>query len=168
MYRRLLLDVKKRDERPSLGREAALKIDDPSNIDTSAATSNDSDKPYPGFFIKDEISGLAFLVDTGAFKSIFPAKEHEKHDEEASSCLELVAANGTAIHTYGERELPLRFNGRSYSWTFILANVRQPLLGADFLSQNHLMVEVTNKRLLDIESFVYPCHYLCDTPRSTT
>ena len=110
-------------------------------IDASAAT---DDSAHAGFFIQDEINDHTFLVDSGAFMSIFPAAEHEKKDH-PSSCVQLIAANGITISTYGQRELTLRFHGRTYHWRFMLADVQRPLLGADFLSHHHLMFDVARQ-----------------------
>ena len=104
-----------------------------------------------GFFIKDELSDYRFLVDTGAFRSILPPSRDNPSIYPSSS--QLVAANGTSIRTYGEQEVSIRLSGRTYSWTFIIADVRHPLLGADFLSHFNLVVDVARHRLLDTDSF---------------
>ena len=46
----------------------------------------------------------------------------------------------------------LHLNGRSYDWDFTLADVRFPLLGADFLSHHELLVDVAGRRLIDSQS----------------
>jgi hypothetical protein len=48
---------------------------------------------------------------------------------------EICATNGTTIPTY--EWLPLSLNlglHREFAWRFVVANVTQPLIGADFLS----------------------------------
>ena len=102
-----------------------------------------------GFFIKDELSDYRFLVDTGAFRSILPDINTINHP----SSSDLVAANGTSIRTYGEQQVNIRLSGQAYTWTFIIADVCHPLLGADFLSHYSLMVDVARNRLLNIDSF---------------
>jgi cleavage and polyadenylation specificity factor subunit 1 len=60
------------------------------------------------------------------------------------------AANGTTIPTYGW--LPLSLNlglRRDFTWRFVVANVTQPLIGANFLSCFGLLVDCRNNRLLD-------------------
>ena len=105
-----------------------------------------------GFFIKDELSDYRFLVDTGAFRSILPPPGDINTINHPSSS-DLVAANGTSIRTYGEQQVNIRLSGQAYTWTFIIADVRHPLLGADFLSHYSLMVDVARNRLLNIDSF---------------
>ena len=58
------------------------------------------------------------------------------HNNPSSS--DLVVANGTSIRTYGEQQVNIRLSGQAYIWTFIIADVRHPLLGADFLSHYSL------------------------------
>lgn len=38
---------------------------------------------------------------------------------------------------------------RAFRWTFIIANVKQPILGADFLSHYELLVDLSSKKLID-------------------
>jgi hypothetical protein len=60
------------------------------------------------------------------------------------------AASGTTIHTYGW--LPLSLNlglRRDFTWRFVVADVTQPLVRADFLSHFGLLVDCRNNCLLD-------------------
>ncbi|XP_066964285.1 uncharacterized protein [Macrobrachium rosenbergii] len=52
----------------------------------------------------------------------------------------------------GTRLLSISILGRRYTWNFIIADVRAPLLGADFLAHFGLAVDVGHKRLLDTDS----------------
>ena len=118
-----------------------------------AAASNDivSSVSPSGFYVKDELTGNEFLVDTGAFCSIFPATSLDKTHIDPN-IPNLVAANGSKIASYGFRLIPLKFMGRRFEWRFILADVRRPLLGADFLANYKLLIDVARKRLIDTES----------------
>ena len=108
----------------------------------------------PGFTIRDELSGHSFLVDTGALASVFPAAATDHASDRCPHpAVNLTAANGPPIRSYGSRELLLRFNGHEYRWSFIIADVNRPLLGADFLSAHDLLVDVANCRLLDAVTF---------------
>ena len=93
--------------------------------------------------MKDDISGLRFLVDSGAFVSVFPASGLDTRSHRPSTLLE--AVNGT----YGHKQITLSINGQKYVWQFLVADVTQPLLGADFLCSNTLMVDVKGQRLVD-------------------
>ncbi|KFD47254.1 hypothetical protein M513_11854 [Trichuris suis] len=81
------------------------------------------------FVIQDRVSKLHFLVDTGS---------------------ELTAANGSRIATFGTRSMSLDFGlRRRFRWTFIVADVRRPILGTDFLRHFRFLVDVNQKRLID-------------------
>ena len=109
--------------------------------------------PTPvGFHVRDKISGRKLLVDTGAMQSTFPptAMDRDQHDTTTPA---LVAANGTPIKCYGVKTLDISILGHTYSWPFIIADVKMPLLGADFLAHHELLVDVANRRLLDIKTY---------------
>lgn len=102
-------------------------------------------------FIVDGNSNKRFLVDTGASVSVFPASYKDKHS--ATRTPSLIAANGSNIATYGSRDLSLSLNSRTYRWPFILADVKTPLLGSDFLQEQGLLVDLQNRCLIDATSF---------------
>ncbi|KAJ8355288.1 hypothetical protein AAFF_G00074880 [Aldrovandia affinis] len=102
-------------------------------------------------FITDSISGRRFLCDTGAQVSILPVSALDIRTAKLGPNLE--AANGTPIPTFGTRSLTLCFAGQRFSWDFVLAKVSTPLLGADFLCANGLLVDVGNRQLVNAETF---------------
>ena len=62
----------------------------------------------------------------------------------------LAAANGTPIKTYGRiTRSPDFMLRRDLTWTFIIADVDKPIIGADFLAHFGLLVDIANGRLLD-------------------
>ncbi|RUS85737.1 hypothetical protein EGW08_006531 [Elysia chlorotica] len=110
----------------------------------------------PQLFITDDNSGRCFLVDTGAQVSVIPATPFDKNA--GPSGLPLHAANGTPIQTYGSRNLQLSFNNRLYLAKIIIANVKRPLLGADFFRNHNLLVDLRGKRLIEADTFLTsPC-----------
>ena len=64
-----------------------------------------------------------------------------------------MAANGAKIATFGSRFRSLRFGSGQFTWNFVIAEVTQPILGADFLSANSLLVDVRRRRLVHVETF---------------
>lgn len=83
--------------------------------------------------IYDRFSGISFLVDRGSIVSILPQNAHA--NKKLHSDPKLAAANTSLIHIFGRKvaqlDLGLR---RSFSGSFVLAAVKVPILGADFLS----------------------------------
>lgn len=103
------------------------------------------------FHITDNRSKQTFLVDTGAQVSVLPVPSSARLLRPSGPPLR--AANNTDIPTYGTRTLNLNLQQHHYRWTFTVAQVAQPIIGADFLRHFHLMVDVANRRLVNIETF---------------
>ena len=84
------------------------------------------------FYIMDRSTGHRFLVDTGAEVSVLPPSRRElKHRDEGCN---LLAVNGSTIPTYGKCSLTLDLGLRcTFRWVFVIANIKSPILGADFL-----------------------------------
>ena len=83
-------------------------------------------------------------MDTGASISVFP-----HISSLPGSKLNLVSADGSAIRSWRKKKLNLQFGKRHFYWTFTLANVDRPILGADILSNKNLLVDISRRRLLD-------------------
>ena len=82
-------------------------------------------------FVTDRTFGQCYLVDSGAEVSVLPATRIDR--QTLKKGLPLRAANGSAIPTFGKCTLSLHFGLRkNFNWTFILADVSQPIIGADF------------------------------------
>lgn len=89
-----------------------------------------------------------FLVDTGADISVLAVKNKKKPS--LPSNLKLYAANNTPIATYGERTVNLNLGlRRCFKWTFIVADVKTSILGADFLRHFKLLVDLHKRKLVD-------------------
>ena len=105
--------------------------------------------PHPRslFYITDRHSGVRFLVDTGAQVSVIPPAATDRN---LSSNLTLQAVNNTTIRTYGTRSLTLNLGlRRIFRWVFVIADVTHAILGADFLENHHLVVDMRHRRLVD-------------------
>ena len=107
-----------------------------------AATGAPGLVPSHLFFITVRTQGLRFLMDTGAEVSVLSPTRTERG--RPRECLTLHAANGTSIATHGTRSLTLSLGlRRTFRWVFIVADVEQPILGADFLSHFNLLVALS-------------------------
>ena len=98
------------------------------------------------FYVKDHISGLSLLIDTGAEVNLVPPSAAErKHPQTGFS---LQAANSSVISTFGKRSLTLDLGlRRTFQWVFIIADVKNAILGADFLNHFSLIIDINNRRL---------------------
>ena len=101
--------------------------------------------------VHDSNTRRNFLVDTGAALSLLSPSPYEK--KFAQSTDPLRAANGTTIKTFGQRPLTLRLGSRKLSWNFTVAEVTQPILGADFLCRHRLLVDLSQRRLVDAQTY---------------
>ncbi|XP_031788870.1 uncharacterized protein LOC116417893, partial [Nasonia vitripennis] len=100
--------------------------------------------------ITDQSSKLKFLVDTGSAISLLPLS-HFKETRKRSP-LTLSAANASAIDTYGTHSLTLDLAlAKPLSWKFIVADVSDSILGADFLAHFGLSVDLHHRQLLDAD-----------------
>lgn len=98
--------------------------------------------------VTDSKSGHSFLVDTGANVSVFP--RYKKLNNSECADYKLYAANGSVIKTYGTVSLILDLKlSRTFRWEFIIADIKQPILGADFLTHFNLLVDLRARRLID-------------------
>ena len=92
-------------------------------------------------------------MDTGASLSVIPASSADRTKGSTRTSLpHLVAANNTTIDTFGRREVRLKLAGQLFTWSFICADVPSALLGADFLYDKDLLVDVRRKRLVSAQS----------------
>ena len=99
------------------------------------------------FYVTDRPSGARFLVDTGADTSIIPPSPAEKRHLFSRT---LQAVNQTSIQTYGEKSLTLDIGlRRTFRWIFVIADLPMPNLGADFLANFGLKVDVAHRQLID-------------------
>lgn len=98
----------------------------------------------------DRNNNLKFLIDTGANVSVLPRSCKCVNPGLSVVEYKLFAANGTQIKTYGVKSLTLNLNlRRDFKWSFIIADVNQPIIGADFLYYFKLLVDIRAQKLVD-------------------
>jgi len=119
--------------------------------DIDAAVSNCVKNGKKTLTLVDCKSGHTFLVDSGAEVSCFPASTHDRRN--LSPTAPLVAANGSSISTWGKRNHSMNFGSQRFTWSFYIADVKHPLLGADFLMANNLAIDLRGRRLIDLSSY---------------
>ena len=107
--------------------------------------------PSKLLYVADKHNKCNYLIDTGAAVSISPKSCANRTSDAA--CLPLVAANNTTIYTYGtsRRIVDVGLKG-DYAWTFIVADVKQSIIGADFLIHYSLLVDLKSHCLRDMRT----------------
>ena len=95
-------------------------------------------------FLQDHLTGVKFLVNTGASVSMLPGLCLQP----ASSppLLQLESVTGTTIATGGERRLNISILAADSSvfsaeWNFVISDVSGPILGNDFIKANNFCVD---------------------------
>jgi len=100
-------------------------------------------------FLTDSNSGYHFLIGTGAEVSIIPPLPSERKNRQ--DCSNLKAVNGSSIAIFGSRSLTLDLGLRhTFRWIFVIADIHTPIIGADFLRQYGLLVNMKHGQLIDM------------------
>ena len=106
-------------------------------------------------FINDPVSGLRYLIDSGSDVSAIPASKFKTSLRKPDQSL--CAANGSSIDVFGTKfmRISLGFR-RNFENNFLVASVTKPIIGADFLRNSGLLIDIKNNRLIDptTKSFV--------------
>jgi hypothetical protein len=98
--------------------------------------------------VYDKCSKYLFLVDTGATVSIIPPNKSTVRSTQPQASLR--AANVTKIQVYGQVSLTIDIGlRREYRWLLLVADIGQPILGADFLSHFNLLIDMGKKTIKD-------------------
>ena len=92
--------------------------------------------------IQDPVSNLSYLIYTGAEVSVLPPRSEDR-DRSPINNIQLQAANDTAIRTFGQRSVAVELGlAKSFVWSFTIADVSKPILGADFMRHYGLLVDL--------------------------
>ena len=102
-------------------------------------------------YVADKGHKCRYLIDTGTAVSVLP--KSCANGISGADSLPLVAANNSTIKTYGncKRVVDVGLK-REYPWTFIVADVQQPIIGADFLIHYNLLIDLRSRCLRDMRT----------------
>jgi transposase InsO family protein len=117
------------------------------------------------FYLDHPQTGHRFLIDSGATVSILTPPAGPLPPEVYDPRVHIVTATGGPIPQYGRRKLRIDFGLTCpFDWTFYVAGVQSPIIGADFLARHGLLVDVGERRLIEratlrsTEIFPAPAH----------
>lgn len=125
----------------------------------------DSEKPAPSpqgamnlqmadctiFRVTDQDTGTSYLIDSGAEVSILPRTTFAPAlhlCSTSNSTSSLYTMNRSPLPTCGTLPRILHFAGHPIISQFLLAPVKKPIIGADFLRKHLLLVDISGCRLL--------------------
>lgn len=116
--------------------------------------------------VRDNKTDTHYLIDTGAQVSLIPPSFSNKRIQASrQSVPHLQAANGSPIPSYGCISKHVSLGGRDFAVKLVIADVRRPILGADFLRKHNLLVDVRGQRLIDAATF---CTLQCTVVHSAS
>lgn len=96
----------------------------------------------------DKKDGTTYMIDRMRSGCIGDSKKN--NTRKINICRFSVIRSNTVIKTYGNRtrtvNLELR---RPFRWQFIVADVRQLIIGADFLAHYGILPDLKNRRFVD-------------------
>ena len=97
--------------------------------------------------IKDKESCLLFLLDSGAEIGLVKPLPHEHRNQQASN--PLMTVNGAPIATFGFRTMYISFDKiTTFRWIFVIADVSNNIIGADFLKHFDLSLDFASMKLV--------------------
>ena len=99
--------------------------------------------------VTDPLTRHRFLIDTGAEVSVLPATSADRRRPSQPEHT-LRAVNGSSIASFGTRSLTVSLGlRRRFQFVFVIADVEQPIIGADFLHHHQLTVDLRARRIMD-------------------
>lgn len=143
-----MLDLLSLFEISSFGNGATTTIESTESTKTELTTQNLSKQQQRTtlttnrIIVNDTKAPCGYLVDTGSDVCALPPKPSELTNPPYMQ--NLTAANGTKINTYGEPMLDVNIGLRRsfpsrFPWKFVVADLKQPIIGLDFLRHYKLI-----------------------------
>lgn len=106
-------------------------------------------------YITDRISGMEFLVDSGAYLSQIPRNSNTVL--EPIPIHRFIKANGFPIKEYGYKYLIVDLGMKeTFPWNFLITNNDIPLIAADFLRHFDLCIDLRRRKLIKSEFLNIP------------
>ena len=99
-------------------------------------------------YIDDGAERRRWLIDNGAYVSIVPPTQKQRTS--GPTGVKLQAANGTDINCYGFINKDVQLGSRKFNFDFTIADVRQSIIGSDFLAAHYLAPNNRDGNILDL------------------
>ena len=102
-------------------------------------------------YVHDSFNDVEWLIDSGASYSIIPPTLSQRASGPQGEGLR--ATNGFNISCYGSVLKTLCIGSKQYQFEFIVADVKNHIIGSDFLAEFYLAPNQRDGSLLDLNSF---------------
>ena len=119
--------------------------------EVNAALPRDARSGHKLLYAVDANDSTRWLIDSGALWSIIPPTPQQR--AAGPNAWKLQAANGSDIPCYGLTDRQVFIGDRTFDFTFIIADVRQSILGADFLDRFYLAPNHRDQCLMDLNDW---------------
>ena len=119
-------------------------------MNSATPTAHSSLKNNDLLYVHDVSSKQRWLIDGGAVLSIMPPTLAQRLKGPTST--QLQAANGSRIDCYGVNEVQIHLPDRKINFPITVADVRQNILGADFLAHAYLAPNHRDGTLIDLKN----------------
>ena len=125
----------------NLNTKSAMSINTINTADTSPINNNSF------IWLNDTHNNHQFIVDTASPKSLVPSSKFPYFTNSNIDC-QLFTADGQPLYQNGVIDLILQFDNfpnSHFSHHYTLANVKNPILGLDFLCKYHFIIDAFSK-----------------------
>ncbi|XP_078495427.1 uncharacterized protein LOC144750503 [Ciona intestinalis] len=104
------------------------------------------------FFVFDSRNNINFLVDTSSATSVIPPLNNKMSLFHANPPIS--ALTDTNMKAHGCQHMSVSLAGcGTFQWEFLIANVRHPILGLDFLDHFSVSIDIANRRIFRVPRF---------------
>ena len=117
----------------------------------NAAVPTDKKTHNDLLYVTDTVSKRKWLIDGGAVLSIVPPTLAQRTAGRSNT--QLQAANGTKIACYGVQEMVVSLADRQVKFPIHIADVKQSILGADFLAHSYLAPNHRDGTIIDLKDY---------------
>ena len=101
--------------------------------------------------VTDEKTHQRWLVDGGALVSLVPPTPQQRL--QGPTGIQLRAANGSDIKCFGTVNRTIQIGRTDFNFDFVVADVKNRILGADFLAHNYLAPNHRDALLINLQDF---------------
>ena len=129
--------------------KAGKRTRGPTSVNAATPSSSSNKIKNNLLYVHDASTQQKWLIDGGAVLSIIPPTLAQRLNGPTST--QLQAANGTKIPCYGVRNVNIHLADRKILFPVTIADVSQPILGADFLAHAYLAPNHRDGTLIDIK-----------------
>lgn len=146
--RRRYLEIVANSPRKSCWQQTSSRSSPQTIQDTKIHQDKPSGEDKGPILVLDKTSGFTFIIDTEASRSVILARNRNRLNRKLDT-VPLIGPDGWNINTFGNLSLNMNLGTtRKYKQEFMIANVKFPILRAEFLSKFDLRIDLKKRVLI--------------------